>query len=69
MTSRIEKFGLRLEPGKDFTLIDPLDDPNYHDNCKTYHSILEREGISTDEATLAELLDDGSELRIVGDAQ
>ena len=29
--SRLEKFGLSVRPGKDFTLIDPNDDPRFRD--------------------------------------
>jgi malate dehydrogenase (oxaloacetate-decarboxylating)(NADP+) len=47
---RIEKYGLRIEPGKDFELVNPEQDPRYWDYWTTYHAIMERRGISPDTA-------------------
>jgi malate dehydrogenase (oxaloacetate-decarboxylating)(NADP+) len=47
---RIKKFGLRLEPGKDFELVNPESDPRYWDYWTSYHAIMERRGISPDTA-------------------
>ena len=44
--SRIEKLGLRLHHGKDYTLVDPESDHRYKDYWMTYHAIMEREGVS-----------------------
>ena len=47
---RIEKFGLRIEPGKDFEIVNPEQDDRYWDYWTTYHAIMERRGISPDTA-------------------
>ena len=47
---RIKQFGLRLEPGKDFELVNPESDPRYWDYWTSYHAIMERRGISPDTA-------------------
>jgi len=47
---RIEKYGLRLEPGKDFEIVNPQKDSRYREYWTTYHSLMERQGISPDTA-------------------
>ena len=47
---RIEKFGLRIEPGKDFEIVNPEQDDRYWEYWTTYHAIMERRGISPDTA-------------------
>ena len=47
---RIERLGLRMKAGEDFELTDPQDDPRYRDYWETYHTIMERNGISPDDA-------------------
>jgi malate dehydrogenase (oxaloacetate-decarboxylating)(NADP+) len=47
---RIEKFGLRIEPGKDFEIVNPEKDARYWDYWTTFHAIMERRGISPDTA-------------------
>ncbi|HEY4163537.1 MAG TPA: NADP-dependent malic enzyme [Dongiaceae bacterium] len=47
---RIERLGLRLEPGRDFDLVDPENDPRYKEYWTLYHSLTERRGISPDAA-------------------
>ena len=47
---RIEKYGLRIEAGKDFELVNPEQDPRYWDYWTTYHAIMGRKGISPDTA-------------------
>ncbi len=44
--SRIEKLGLRLEKDKDFTIVDPQDDPRYNEYWSTYWEIMERKGVT-----------------------
>ncbi|MGH8033670.1 MAG: NADP-dependent malic enzyme, partial [Lysobacterales bacterium] len=44
--SRIEKLGLRLKAGVDFELVNPESDPRFRGYWTTYHSIMERRGIS-----------------------
>jgi malate dehydrogenase (oxaloacetate-decarboxylating)(NADP+) len=48
--ARIEKLGLRLKPGVDFELVNPHSDPRFWDYWTTYHSIMERNGVSPDTA-------------------
>jgi malate dehydrogenase (oxaloacetate-decarboxylating)(NADP+) len=43
---RIRQLGLRLKPGKDFELINPESDTRFWDYWTTYHSIMERKGVS-----------------------
>ncbi len=47
---RIERLGLRMVPGKDFDLTDPQDDPRYRDYWENYHNIMERRGVTPDDA-------------------
>ncbi|MCB1784238.1 MAG: NADP-dependent malic enzyme, partial [Alphaproteobacteria bacterium] len=48
--SRIKRLGLRMKSGEDFELIDPHYDPRYREYWETYHSIMERRGVTPDEA-------------------
>lgn len=48
--ARIEKLGLRLQPGVDFELVNPHSDPRFWDYWTTYHSIMGRNGVSPDTA-------------------
>ena len=45
---RIERYGLRLKPGKDFELINPEFDPRYRDYWEEYYRLTERKGVSQD---------------------
>ena len=47
---RIEKFGLRIRPGKDFELINPDSDPRYRDLWSDYYHIMARKGVSAEYA-------------------
>jgi malate dehydrogenase (oxaloacetate-decarboxylating)(NADP+) len=47
---RIERLGLRIRPGREFTLINPESDPRYKDYWKTYHRLTERKGVSPEYA-------------------
>jgi malate dehydrogenase (oxaloacetate-decarboxylating)(NADP+) len=49
---RIHKFGLRLTPGVDFTVVDTDHDERYRDFWQTYYSMMAREGISQQMAKL-----------------
>ncbi len=44
--SRLDKMGLKIRPGEDFELVNPQDDPRYRDYWTTYHSIMERRGVT-----------------------
>ncbi len=48
VVNRIEKLGLRLEEGRDFSLTNPESDPRYADYWRGYHRIMERRGVSPD---------------------
>ncbi|HOB94815.1 MAG TPA: NADP-dependent malic enzyme [Aquabacterium sp.] len=44
--ARMEKLGLRLQPGRDFEVVNIDDDPRYRDFWQTYHRLTERKGIT-----------------------
>ena len=48
--NRIARFGLRLRIDEDFELVDPEDDPRYHEYWTGYHALMERKGITPDAA-------------------
>jgi malate dehydrogenase (oxaloacetate-decarboxylating)(NADP+) len=48
VSRRIERLNLRLELGKTVELVDPQDDPRYHDYWTLYHRLMERKGVSPD---------------------
>ncbi len=43
---RIERFGLRIKPGRDFEVVNPEGDPRYREYWKEYHRLTERRGVS-----------------------
>jgi malate dehydrogenase (oxaloacetate-decarboxylating)(NADP+) len=47
---RIEKFGLRIRPGKDFEIVNPNSDPRFRDYWQEYYSLVQRRGISVEYA-------------------
>ncbi len=47
---RIEKLSLHIKAGKHFELVDPEDDPRYHEYWTHYHRLMERKGVSPDHA-------------------
>ncbi len=49
---RIQKLGLRLEAGRDFTVVDPENDQRYNDYWHAYHSIMQRRGITPADAKM-----------------
>ncbi len=53
MQMRIERAGLRLRPGVDFDVVDPEDDPRYHDYWDDYRTLMAREGITAEMAKAA----------------
>jgi len=50
VTSRIERYGLRLRAGIDFELVDPQGDRRFKEYWTLYHSIMERKGVSPEYA-------------------
>ena len=47
---RIKRFGLRIQPGRDFEVVNPESDPRYRDVWTEYHRIMKRRGVSPDDA-------------------
>lgn len=50
VAAKVQGLGLRLEPGIDFELVDPQDDPRYRDYWQFYHARVCRRGVSVDAA-------------------
>jgi malate dehydrogenase (oxaloacetate-decarboxylating)(NADP+) len=48
--TRIKRFGLSIQPGRDFELVNPEDDPRYRDYVATYVEAAGRKGITPDAA-------------------
>lgn len=48
--ARIERFGLSIQPGRDFEVINPEDDPRYRDYVSLFHSLVGRNGVTPDTA-------------------
>ncbi len=46
LAKRIDQYGLRIEPGKDFEVINPEDDPRYRDYWGEYYRLTARKGVS-----------------------
>jgi malate dehydrogenase (oxaloacetate-decarboxylating)(NADP+) len=49
---RLSRLGLRLQPGKDFMLVNPEHDPRYREYWRAYHELTQRKGISPDYAKI-----------------
>ena len=47
---RIEAFGLRLKPGRDFEVVNIASDPRYRDYWQDYHQRTERRGVTEEYA-------------------
>jgi malate dehydrogenase (oxaloacetate-decarboxylating)(NADP+) len=47
---RIETLGLRIRAGHNIEVCDPEDDPRYREYWQLYHRIMERKGVTPDEA-------------------
>ena len=52
IATRIEKFGLRLEAGRDYDLVNTEDDPRYRDYWLTYHALTARKGVTAQHAKI-----------------
>jgi malate dehydrogenase (oxaloacetate-decarboxylating)(NADP+) len=46
IAQRIEKFGLRLQEGVDYDVVNVEHDPRYRDFWQTYHRMTERKGVT-----------------------
>jgi hypothetical protein len=45
---RAERAGLTIRPSVDFELVNPENDPRYRDYWGTYHSVMQRRGVTPD---------------------
>ena len=52
ISDRIARLGLRLEEDRDFQLINPEDDPRFRQYWTAYHAIMQRSGVSPDNARI-----------------
>ncbi|MEW2916824.1 NADP-dependent malic enzyme [Ruegeria sp. ANG10] len=48
--TRCERLGLAVRPGQDFQIVNPHDDPRYYDYWSSYHQIMQRRGVTPDQA-------------------
>ena len=46
--TRIERAGLAIHAGQDFDVVNPENDPRYRDYWQTYHSLMDRNGVTPD---------------------
>lgn len=46
--ARCERAGLPIRPGRDFHLVNPENDPRYRDYWETYHTLMDRRGVTPD---------------------
>ncbi len=46
IAQRVQKFGLRLEQGRDYDVVNIEHDERYHDYWRTYHQLMERKGVT-----------------------
>jgi len=46
ITRRLERFGLRMQPGTDIDIVNPESDPRYRAYCQSYHRMTERGGVT-----------------------
>jgi len=47
---RLETLGSRMQPGRDFELVNPDSDPRFRDYWRLYHHIMQRRGVSVEVA-------------------
>ena len=45
---RCERIGLDIRPDRDFSIVNPQNDPRYRDYWGTYHQIMARDGVTPD---------------------
>ena len=50
IAARIERDGLPIRPGVDVEIVNPNDDPRYREYWETYHSLMQRKGVTPDMA-------------------
>jgi malate dehydrogenase (oxaloacetate-decarboxylating)(NADP+) len=52
IAQRVEKFGLRLQAGADYDVVNVEQDERYHDFWQTYHRMTERKGVTAQMAKI-----------------
>ena len=52
IAQRVERFGLRLEAGRDYDLVNVEQDERYRDYWQTYHRMAERKGVTAQTAKI-----------------
>ncbi|MGZ5271369.1 MAG: NADP-dependent malic enzyme [Ramlibacter sp.] len=52
IAQRIEKFGLRLEQGRDYDIVNVEQDDRYRDFWQTYHRMMDRKGVTVQMAKI-----------------
>ena len=50
VAAQVDELGLKIRPGQDFTLLDPQDNEYLEGNCREYHRLVGRGGVSVGEA-------------------
>ena len=50
LNPKIEKYGLRIRPGKDFEIVNPNSDPRFRDYWQEYYALMQRKGVSVEYA-------------------
>jgi malate dehydrogenase (oxaloacetate-decarboxylating)(NADP+) len=48
--ARCERYGLKIRPGRDFAVVNPLDDPRYRDYVELLLDLVGRKGVTPDAA-------------------
>jgi len=48
--TRLDRLGLRMQPGRDFDIVNPDSDPRFNEYWGEYHALMERRGVSPDTA-------------------
>ncbi|MGQ7794336.1 NADP-dependent malic enzyme [Faunimonas sp. B44] len=51
--SRLERYGLRIRPDRDFAVVNPEDDPRYRDYVDLYFALVGRRGVTPEAARTA----------------
>ncbi len=46
VSMRLEKIGLKLQPGRDFELVNPHNDPRFREYWTLYHQLMQRKGVT-----------------------
>lgn len=52
VAARLKRLNLRMEINRDFELVDPQNDPRYHQYWSKYYQLMKRKGVSPDSAKI-----------------